>query len=563
MLATATAAVRAMLASARHGWLRMLVQVDAFRSDPATYLGGLGWRMLGLRLRARNQIAPLAGRSRHAYRLWMAVTEPMLKNAIDDGLTDERASILVVIDCRGDLDGLADTLASIRRSDRHAAVALLGADTRLAGIILESSPDIVIYADLTGLAGRLGEHETAWICPLAPGDQLAPGALATYARAAGAATANIVYTDDDLLDSRQRRSEPHFKPDWNAELFHHHDFVSGAAILRVTRGDLLAITREDWVGAIVSRLVEGGGSQPRHLPLALHHRRKRPQPVRPARLHATASAQPLVTVVIPTRNHVALLRECLAGLRRTEYHRLECIVIDNDSDDPAARSYLAGLADQGIRVLPYPGPFNYAAMNNAAAAIAQGDLLCFLNNDIEMLDAGWLSIMIEQACRREVGAVGAKLLYPDRTIQHAGVVLGVGGGAAHAHRYCRDADAGYFARPHLPQFVTAVTAACLVISRAKFFAVGGFDAVNFPVAFNDVDLCLKLNARGWQSFYEPRATLIHHESKSRGSDRAKANRGRFAGELEALKRIWFTDRATDPYHHVHLSPFSEQFVVAV
>jgi GT2 family glycosyltransferase len=189
--------------------------------------------------------------------------------------------------------------------------------------------------------------------------------------------------------------------------------------------------------------------------------------------------------------------------------------------------------------------------------------LCFLNNDIEMVDDAWLAFLVQQAQRPEIGAVGARLLYPDGTIQHAGVFTGIGGGAGHGHRFQHKDDPGYFDRARLPQQVSAVTAACLVVARDKFLAVGGFDETDFPVAFNDVDLCLKLNARGWQSFYEPRATLIHHESKSRGSDSAKGNRVRFAGELSALKSKWRTDVNPDPYHHPQLSPFSEQFLVAV
>ena len=210
-----------------------------------------------------------------------------------------------------------------------------------------------------------------------------------------------------------------------------------------------------------------------------------------------------------------------------------------------------------------PGPFNFSALNNAAVKHARGDYLCFLNNDVEMVDGDWLFLLIRQAMRSDVGAVGARLLYPDGALQHAGVVTGVGGGAAHAHRNLRDADGGYFLRDRLPQQVSAVTAACLVVSKEKFLEVGGFDEVDFPVAFNDVDLCLKLNARGWQSFYEPRAILIHHESKSRGSDSAKENRQRFAGELAALKRHWRTDQLRDPFHHPHLSPFCEQFHISV
>ena len=214
-------------------------------------------------------------------------------------------------------------------------------------------------------------------------------------------------------------------------------------------------------------------------------------------------------------------------------------------------------------VLNRPGPFNFSALNNAAVELASGQMLCFVNNDVEMIDSAWLALLVRQAVREEIGAVGARLLYPDGTIQHAGVFLGIGGAAGHGHRLQADQDPGYFERARLPQRVSAVTAACLVVARDKFTAVGGFDEQEFPVAFNDVDLCLKLNQRGWQSFYEPRATLIHHESKSRGSDTAKANRARFSAELAALKRKWRTDSQSDPFHHPQLSQYCEQFLISV
>jgi GT2 family glycosyltransferase len=184
-----------------------------------------------------------------------------------------------------------------------------------------------------------------------------------------------------------------------------------------------------------------------------------------------------------------------------------------------------------------------------------------MNNDIEVLAPDWLTVMATQALRPEVGAVGAQLLYPDGRIQHAGVVIGVGNAAGHAHRFLQPEAEGYFRRHALPQFVSAVTGACLVVHREKFLAVGGLDEANFAVAFNDVDLCLKLNARGWQSFYEPRAVLVHHESVSRGLDTDPVGAARFAGELAALQRIWRTNEIVDPYHHPMLSRASEQFAL--
>jgi len=180
-----------------------------------------------------------------------------------------------------------------------------------------------------------------------------------------------------------------------------------------------------------------------------------------------------------------------------------------------------------------------------------------------MMEPHWLATMVTQALRLEVGAVGAGLLYPDGRIQHAGVVIGVGNAAGHAHRFLRPDEEGYFHRHNLPQFTMAVTGACLVVERDKFLAVGGLNERDFPVAFNDVDLCLRLNQRGWQSLYEPRATLIHHESVSRGLDQDSVGAARFASELAALKRIWKTDEVFDPYHHPQLSRASEQYAVAL
>jgi GT2 family glycosyltransferase len=278
---------------------------------------------------------------------------------------------------------------------------------------------------------------------------------------------------------------------------------------------------------------------------------------------AIAADLPPVSIIIPTRNGLDLLRTCLEGVAATVYPDIEVIVVDNDSDDPATLAYLADRERAGVRVLRHAGPFNYSAINNRAVAQSRGQLLCLLNNDIEILSPDWLAIMATQALRDDVGAVGAQLLYPDGRIQHAGVVIGVGNAAGHAHRFVRPQAEGYFRRHALPQFTAAVTAACLVVAKERFLAVGGLDEANFAVAFNDVDLCLRLNQRGWQSLYEPRAVLIHHESVSRGFDQDPVGAARFAGELAALQRLWKTDSIVDPFHHPHLSRASEQFSVAL
>ncbi|MFL5240428.1 MAG: glycosyl transferase, partial [Rhizomicrobium sp.] len=214
-----------------------------------------------------------------------------------------------------------------------------------------------------------------------------------------------------------------------------------------------------------------------------------------------------------------------------------------------------------IRVLAYPGPYNFSAINNAAALAARGAYLCLLNNDTEVVNAEWLTELMRYAVRDEVGAAGAKLLYEDGTIQHAGVVVGIGGAAGHAHRFLPATEPGYFRQPHVAQYVSAVTAACLVVEKKKFEAVGGLDEVALAVAFNDVDFCLKLEKAGWRNVYVPHAVLLHHESKSRGDDISPLNIDRYRRELRTLQERWGTTTYDDPLHNPNLDRYSETYVL--
>ena len=275
------------------------------------------------------------------------------------------------------------------------------------------------------------------------------------------------------------------------------------------------------------------------------------------------AARPLVSVIIPTRDRVELLRPCVESvLRLTTYEPFEIIVVDNGSTDGATLAYLKGLELRpSVRVLSYDRPYNYSAINNFAARSTAGDFLCLLNNDTEVLEPDWLTEMVRYAVREDVGAVGAKLLYDDGTIQHAGVVVGLGEGAGHAHRFQPADDPGYFRQAHVAQFVSAVTAACLVTEKRKFDAVGGLDAENLAIAYNDVDLCLKLQAAGWRNVYVPHAVLLHHESKSRGSDVAPEHIERYSRELRVLQERWGTATYDDPLHNPNLNRYSETFVI--
>lgn len=543
---------QAATSALRRRFLAVQVHFDAFRLSPVRYLQAVAWRLRGLRLRSRNRFAELMGQSPHAYALWISRREPTARMGYLPPAQAQLPKVVAVIDCSQGGEGLLDTLQS------------LGGDADRIIVVGGARDGAFERVDHPRELAELIGPEGAWFCVVRAGDRLAAGALGIYAHAAEQSPErSLSYADDDLIGPRGERRLPHFKPAWNPELFVHHDFITHSSLLKVSREALRRSQPKDWVETLVRDAVSSG-EPPSHLPIVLHHRKSRPSPTLPAYpKKSNMEEAPSVTAIVPTRNRQSLLRNCIEGLSRTDYPNLEVLVVDNGSDEEDTLHYLRALEQRGIRVLRSPGPFNYSALNNAAVGEIRTDYLCFLNNDVEMLDSNWLAQLVVHAMRSDIGAVGGRLLYPDRTVQHAGVFIGVGGGAGHAHRFQRVGGQGYFERANLPQRVSAVTGACLVVAREKFLAVGGFDETDFPVAFNDVDLCLKLDARGWQSFYEPGATLIHHESKSRGNDRAKANRKRFEGELAALKRKWATDCERDPYHHPHLSPFCEQFLIAV
>lgn len=524
-----------------NAWLTISIHVGGFRHDPIAYLTALKWQMLRKKVRARGQFAPLLSKSSKAYLYWS------LHGGRDVMTPSPHGQEPPIIALVAATESTPELLTSTMRS--------LAAEGLQAFAISSNSAE-----DCRSAANVIEWQKKPWLLPMRAGDELVPGAAAAYRKAIEATSESVLFADDDVFDKWGRRTAPHFKPDWNSELLHHHDYITGAGIVRGDADSLhAAASAEDWAKSLFARALESGTAY--HVRQVLHRRVTRLEPPRAPRPLSLVNDLPKVSIIVPTRNRVDLLRTCLEGANRTQYPELEIIVVDNDSDDPATLAYLAELDPAKVRILRHPGAFNYSTINNRAAAVAKGEILCLLNNDIEVINPDWLAIMATQALRDDVGAVGAQLLYPDGRIQHAGVVIGVGNAAGHAHRFIRPEAEGYFRRHALPQFATAVTGACLVVSRNKFESVGGLDERNFPVAYNDVDLCLRLNQRGWQSLYEPRAVLIHHESVSRGDDRDPIGAARFAKELAALKRIWKTDEVVDPYHHPQLSRASEQFAL--
>jgi GT2 family glycosyltransferase len=274
--------------------------------------------------------------------------------------------------------------------------------------------------------------------------------------------------------------------------------------------------------------------------------------------------EPVVSVIIPTRNHAELLERTVSGLLdRTDYPAMEILIADNGSDEPDTLALLRRLeADRRVRILRLPGPFNYSALNNAAVRQASGTLLLLLNNDMDVIHPDWLRAMVVQAIRPGIGAVGAKLLYPDDTIQHAGLTLGLPAIASHQYLGRSRRDPGFFRHLALVRNVTAVTGACLMVRRERYWEVGGLDEVALQVAFNDVDFCLRLVERGYRNVWTPHAELYHLESASRGADQTRSKAARFSGEIATMRQRWGHVLHADPYWNCNLAVDSTRVALA-
>lgn len=409
---------------------------------------------------------------------------------------------------------------------------------------------------------------------LRPGDVPAPEALTHLAAAfAGPDPADLAYADSETATPQGVR--PRFKPGWSPDLalttlYPGRPLLVGAGL----------VARTGWVPeqgarALLLAATLAGPSRVRRIPRILWRTApEAPDPdgheadLRQALHRAGAPAAvartgagldldwplpdppPLVSIIVPTRDRPDLLRVAVRGvLHDTAYPSLELVIVDNGSTDPAvAALYAEWDADPRVRRLDRPGPFNFSRLVNDGAAASRGDVLVLLNNDVEVLHPDWLTAMVRQALRPEVGAVGAKLLFGNGRIQHAGVVVGLGGRAGHILRN-RPADTpGHLGRLTVAHEVAGVTAACLAVAREKFEAVGGLDAAAFPIDFNDIDLCLRLAQAGWHAVWTPRATLAHHESVSRGPSVGPA-RERFEAEGDRFAARWRAVIRNDPYYH--------------
>ncbi|MDM0033324.1 glycosyltransferase family 2 protein [Variovorax sp. J22P271] len=452
--------------------------------------------------------------------------------------------------------------------------------------------------------GALEEVESDWVLFLEPGDTLSPCALSHFSiEIAARSAAGIILCDEDRLGPDGRRSDPCFKPAWNLDLFYAQDYVAGAAAFATALirevGGFREATGEAAGYDLVLRCTERLRPEQIHrIPRMLWHKGSPSAATYPTRggaaeLRALAehlertgiSARiaeadgvrhvqyalppelPLVTLIIPTRNGLALLRQCVESIvMLTTYPNYEVLLVDNGSDEPDALAYMAELDGQpGIRLIRDDRPFNYSALNNMAARHARGAVLGLINNDIEVISPAWLEEMVSLAMQPGVGAVGAKLLYPDETVQHGGVLLGVGGAtgvAGHANKFLPATEAGYMRRGASVQSFSAVTAACLVVRKSLYEQMGGLNEVELKIAYNDVDFCLRLLEAGYRNVWTPHAELFHHESATRGSDFSPSKRQRFDQEQDYMRSKWRELIADDPAYNPNLTVYAEDFGLA-
>jgi glycosyltransferase involved in cell wall biosynthesis len=575
--------------------------------------------------RRRAQRLRTAQRARHSYQMWIDqfdTVTPVLYESFKLRARDLEARPLISI-LMPVYNPCAEHLAAAVRSVRNqiygdwelciADDASTTPDTRqwLSSVARDDPRIKLLFREQNGHISAASNSALSlasgdFIALLDQDDLLRPHTLLIVAEALDACPdAAVLYSDEDKIDADGQRTGHYFKCDWNAYLFRSHNLVSHFGVYRRDLVQQVGGFRTGFEGAqdydLALRCCERvAARQIVHLPFILYHWRMhdrstaagigvKPYAARAAQRaiqehlermgidgrveitscgyrvrYALRADPPRVSIIIPTRNGVKLLRTSVNSvLEKTDYPDFEVIVIDNGSDDPETLHYLRYIAgNERVRVLRDDRPFNYAQLNNGAVRQCTSAYVCLLNNDIEIVTPGWLREMMSLAQFDDVGAVGAKLLYPDGLVQHGGVIVGIGGVAAHAHKDFGAREPGYSGRAALIQEFSAVTAACLLVRRETYLEVGGLDERRLAVAFNDVDFCMKLRAHGYRNVWTPNAVLYHHESVSRGLDDNPRKAARFAREADYIHYRWEAVIRHDPAYSPNLSLHSEHFELA-
>lgn len=439
-------------------------------------------------------------------------------------------------------------------------------------------------------------------------DTLPPHALYFVAQAIAAnPAAQIVYSDEDKIDEHGQRFAPHFKSDWNPDLFYSQNYVCHLGVYRRDILERIGGFRTSVEGSqdqdlLLRCLPHASADNIVHIPRVLYHWRmsegstaqsasaksyttragikalqdhlrqqgQQAVSVEAGQLPNTyrlrwpiPTPAPMVSLIIPTRDKKDVVALAVSSiLQKTSYPNYEILIIDNGSQEPATLQWFDEIQqDPRVRVLRYDYPFNYSAINNFGAQFAQGDVLGLVNNDVEVISPDWMTELTSHALRPDVGCVGAKLYFSDGRIQHAGVVLGIGGVAGHSHKYFNGTATGYRSRLCLTQNYPAVTGACLFVRKSTYEEVGGLNEIQLKIAFNDVDFCLRVQERGLRNVWTPFAELYHHESVSRGAEDTPEKKARFAQEVQYMQTRWASHIAQSRYYNPNLTRQREDFSI--
>lgn len=521
-------------------------------------------------LRGSCAVTPLSG-----FKPWQARRE------VPEAPSEEGSAIALVLPALSNqADRVRETVDSLLAQSHRRwtlTIAWTGtapsrvADTRISSV--ELSPD-------TTFSSLVGDADSAGI--LKAGDRLVPDALAILATMLdGPEAPDMVYADE--VWERHGKARPRLKPDWSPDLaLVSADYpgtptlYAGAVLKRLADRPANDATDLALTAAACARTVL-------HIPRVLCRRQDgEPPPEVALERHLRETGfpagvmvrdgvtdllwplpepPPVATIVIPSRDRLDLIARATRGvLHETAYPAIDLVIVDNGSTDPGVLAHYEALrADSRVRIVPFPDAFNFSAMVNAGVAQARDGIVVLFNNDVAVLEPGWLEAMVRQACRQEVGAVGAKLLYGDGRLQHAGVVVGLGGRAGHLLRRRAGDAPGHLGQLRVAHEVSAVTAACLAVRKAIYDRVGGFDAQAFPIDFNDVDFCLRVAAAGFKCVWTPHATLSHLESVSRGPPVGE-ERKRFEREGDRFAARWRDVVRRDPFYHptLTLTTFGEE-----
>lgn len=434
-------------------------------------------------------------------------------------------------------------------------------------------------------------------------DLLHPSALYEVMRAICEHGADFIYTDENTFSEEPRDAyNPHFKPDFSPDTLRSYNYICHLSVFSRELLDSVGYFRSEYDGSqdydLILRLTEKA-KKVFHIRKILYYWRAhknsvaqgvgaKPYTVTAAKKALAAHLErcglkgevldssvpttyhikyeidgnPLISIIIPNKDHTDDLEVCLKSLyEKSSYKNFEVIIVENNSTEKETFEYYEVLSQKhsNIKIVTWEGNFNYSAINNFGVNYAKGEYILLLNNDVEILNDNCLEEMLMFAQRKDVGAVGAKLYYSDDTVQHAGVILGLGGTAGHAHKHFNRTHPGYMARASIAQNLSACTAACLMMRRDVFDEVGGLDE-SFAVAFNDVDLCMKIRKKGYLIVFTPYAELYHYESKSRGNDSTPEKLERFRGEIDRFRSKWQKQLDDgDPYYNPNLTLTRDDF----